>query len=132
MMNGGVSAGTIGRSGAWASAMARAIMNPGAGSTRHQGEHSRIAGWLEQACHHLSNERWVAARLAEELAVPMHGGSHTRAPVPALKEVTGCFQHNVERMNYAIFRLMNFLIGSGVKEVCKKLVKLRSCGNGMK
>lgn len=98
-----------------------------------RGSKAERAGWLEQACHDLGNERGAAARLAEELAAQVQGGGRTRASAPALKAAAGYFRHNVERMNYAVFRAMNFPIGSGVTEAaCKTLVKLRLCGSGMK
>jgi hypothetical protein len=91
------------------------------------------AEWLEQACHDLKHETGAAQRLAGELASRMGTGSPTSAAAPALKAAGGYFQHNVERMNYAVFRAMNFPIGSGVTEAaCKTLVKLRLCGSGMK
>ena len=50
----------------------------------------------------------------------------------ALEAASGYFGHNIERMDYAVFRAMRFPIGSGVTEAaCKTLVKQRLCGSGM-
>lgn len=46
---------------------------------------------------------------------------------------SGYSEHNLERMNYAVFPAMDFPIGSGVTEAaCKTLVKLRLYGSGLK
>lgn len=91
------------------------------------------AHWLEESCHALKHESGAAARLATELAVQVQAGSRTRSAMPALESARGYFEHNVERMNYAVFRAMQFPIGSGVTEAaCKTLVKARLCGSGMK
>lgn len=98
-----------------------------------KGRKGERAEWLEQACHDLKHDQGAAQRLAEELTAQMQAGSRTRAAEPALKAASGYFQHNVERMNYAVYRAMHFPIGSGVTEAaCKTLVKLRLCGSGMK
>ena len=89
--------------------------------------------WLEGACHALKHESGAAQRLADELATQAQAGSRTRGAAPALAAASGYFAHNIERMNYALFRAMQFPIGSGVTEAaCKTLVKLRLCGSGMK
>lgn len=91
------------------------------------------AQWLEQACHGLKHESGAAQRLADELATQADAGSRTRGAAEALAAASGYFAHNVERMNYAVFRAMAFPIGSGVTEAaCKTLVKQRLCGSGMK
>lgn len=88
--------------------------------------------WLEQACHTLKHESGAAARLAGELAAQVAAGSRTRGAAPALAAASVYFGHNIERMNYAVFRAMGFPIGSGVTEAaCKTLVKQRLCGSGM-
>jgi hypothetical protein len=98
-----------------------------------KGRKDQRAEWLEQACHALKHEHGAAQRLAAELAAQMQAGSRTQASAAALKAASGYFAHNVERMNYAVFRAMSFPIGSGVTEAaCKTLVKLRLCGSGMK
>jgi hypothetical protein len=97
-----------------------------------KGRKDQRAEWLEQACHALKHEPGAAQRLAAQLGAQMQAGSRTQAAVAALKAASGYFAHNVERMNYAVFRAMNFPIGSGVTEAaCKTLVKLRLCGSGM-
>ena len=97
-----------------------------------KGRKDQRAEWLEQACHALKHESGAAQRLAAELAAQMQAGSRTQAAAAALKAASGYFAHNVERMNYAVFRAMDFPIGSGVTEAaCKTLVKLRLCGSGM-
>jgi len=91
------------------------------------------AAWLEEACHALKEEPGAAQRLAEELAAQVQAGSRTRSAAPALEAASGYFAHNLERMDYVVFRAMQFPIGSGVTEAaCKTLVKLRLCGSGMK
>lgn len=88
--------------------------------------------WLEQACHDLKHESGSAQRLAGELAAQMEAGS-SKATAPAIKAASSYFGHNIGRMNYGLFRALNFPIGSGVTEAaCKTLVKLRLCGSGMK
>lgn len=88
--------------------------------------------WLEQACHDLKHESGAAARLSEELATQVEAGSRTRGAAEALAAASVYFAHNIERMNYAVFRAMHFPIGSGVTEAaCKTLVKQRLCGSGM-
>ena len=89
--------------------------------------------WLEEACHALKHEHGAAQRLAAELSAQVPAGSRTRAGAAALSAASGYFEHNLERMNYAVFAAMNLPIGSGVTEAaCKTLVKLRLCGSGMK
>ncbi len=89
--------------------------------------------WLDEACHGLKHEPGGAARLAAELAAGVQAGSRTRGAAPALAAASGYFAHNLERMNYPVFRAMAFPIGSGVTEAaCKTLVKQRLCGSGMK
>lgn len=91
------------------------------------------AEWLEEACHTLQHEAGAAARLSGELAAQAEAGARTRGAAPALAAASGYFTHNLERMNYAVFRAMALPIGSGVTEAaCKTLVKLRLCGSGMK
>jgi hypothetical protein len=90
------------------------------------------AQWLEQACHALKHEEGAAQRLAGELATQVEAGSRTRGAAEALAAARGYFEHNVARMNYALFGAMGFPIGSGVTEAaCKTLVKQRLCGSGM-
>ncbi len=90
------------------------------------------AQWLEEACHALQHESGAAARLADELAAQVEAGSRTRGGAEALKAAGGYFGHNKERMDYALYRAMQFPIGSGVTEAaCKTLVKQRLCGSGM-
>ena len=90
------------------------------------------AQWLEEACHTLKHESGAAARLAGELAAQVEAGSRTRGADGALEAASGYFGHNIERMDYAVFRAMRFPIGSGVTEAaCKTLVKQRLCGSGM-
>jgi len=97
------------------------------------GRKAQRAVWLEEACHALKHESGAAQRLSEELAAQVHAGSRTRGAAPALTAASGYFTHNVERMNYALFKAMQFPIGSGVTEAaCKTLVKLRLCGSGMR
>lgn len=91
------------------------------------------AQWLEEACHALKHESGAAGRLAGELAGQVEAGARTRGAAPALEAASGYFAHNIARMDYALFRAMDFPIGSGVTEAaCKTLVKLRLCGSGMK
>jgi hypothetical protein len=98
-----------------------------------KGRKTQRAEWLEGACHALKHESGAAQRLCEELTAQVHAGSRTRGAAPALAAASGYFTHNVERMNYAVFRAMQFPIGSGVTEAaCKTLVKLRLCGSGMR
>jgi len=98
-----------------------------------KGRKDERAQWLEQACHDLKHEPGAAQRLAGELAAQAQAGGRIRVAAPALQAASGYFAHNVARMNYAVFRAMNFPIGSGVTEAaCKTLVKLRLCGSGMK
>lgn len=98
-----------------------------------KGRKAERAQWLEGACHALKHERGAAQRLAEELSAQAQAGSRTRAGAAALSAASGYFDHNIQRMNYALFGAMNFPIGSGVTEAaCKTLVKLRLCGSGMK
>lgn len=100
------------------------------GLRRKPGERAQ---WLEEACHALKHESGAAQRLAGELATQAETGSRTRGATEALEAASGYFAHNVERMNYALFRAMAFPIGSGVTEAaCKTLVKQRLCGSGMK
>jgi len=100
------------------------------GLERHQ---AARADWLEAACHALKHDTGAAQRLAGELAAQVQAGARTRGAAPALEAARGYFAHNIERMNYALFRAMAFPIGSGVTEAaCKTLVKLRLCGSGMK
>ena len=90
------------------------------------------AQWLEEACHTLQHESGAAARLSGELAAQVEAGSRTRGAAGALAAASGYFAHNIERMDYAVFRAMRFPIGSGVTEAaCKTLVKQRLCGSGM-
>lgn len=90
------------------------------------------AQWLEKACHDLKHELGSAQRLAGELTAQMEASS-SKTTAPALKAASSYFGHNIGRMNYGLFRAMNFPIGSGVTEAaCKTLVKLRLCGSGMK
>ena len=90
------------------------------------------AQWLEKACRALKHESGAAARLAGELATQVEAGSRTRGATEALAAASGYFEHNLERMNYALFGAMQFPIGSGVTEAaCKTLVKQRLCGSGM-
>jgi hypothetical protein len=89
--------------------------------------------WLEEACHALKHESGAAQRLAGELSAQAQASSRTRAGAAALSAASSYFEHNIERMNYAVFGAMSFPIGSGVTEAaCKTLVKLRLCGSGMK
>jgi hypothetical protein len=98
-----------------------------------KGRKDARAEWLEGACHALKHEHGAAQRLADELAVQAQAGSRTRASAAALSAASGYFEHNIERMNYAVFAAMSFPIGSGVTEAaCKTLVKQRLCGSGMK
>lgn len=88
--------------------------------------------WLETACSALKNEHGAAGRIAAELAQQASEGSRTRGAAAALEAASGYFAHNVERMNYAVFRAMKMPIGSGVTEAaCKTLVKARLCQSGM-
>lgn len=104
----------------------------GAAPGRHRQRAARTA-WLEESCHALKHESGAAARLAGELATQVQAGRGTRSTTPALEAARGYFEHNVERMNYALFRARHFPIGSGVTEAaCKTLVKARLCGSGMK
>lgn len=98
-----------------------------------KGRKGERAEWLEEACHALKHESGAARRLADELAAQVEAGSRTRGAAPALAAASGYFEHNVQRMNYAVFRAMGFPIGSGVTEAaCKTLVKQRLGGSGMK
>lgn len=98
-----------------------------------KGRKDQRAEWLEEACHALKHERGAAQRLAEELSAQAQAGSRTRASAAALSAARGYFEHNIERMNYAVFAAMSLPIGSGVTEAaCKTLVKQRLCGSGMK
>jgi len=91
------------------------------------------AEWLGEACHALKHESGGAQRLSEELAAQVEAGSRTRGAAPALEAARGYFAHNIERMDYAYFRAMQFPIGSGVTEAaCKTLVKARLGGSGMR
>ncbi len=93
----------------------------------------RAEEWLAEACHALKHERGAARRLADELSAQEQAGSRTRASAAALSAARGYFEHNIQRMNYAVFEAMSFPIGSGVTEAaCKTLVKQRLCGSGMK
>lgn len=87
---------------------------------------------LEEACHALKHESGAAAPLAGELAAQVEAGSRTRGARAALEAASGYFGHNLERMNDAVFRAMQFPIGSAVTEAaCKTLVQQRRCGSGM-
>jgi hypothetical protein len=97
------------------------------------GRKAQRAAWLEEACHALKHEHGAAQRLSDELGAQVHAGSRTRGAAPALSAANGYFSHNITRMNYPVFRAMQFPIGSGVTEAaCKTLVKLRLCGSGMR
>ena len=69
------------------------------------------AQWLQESCHALKHESGAARRLADELAAQVAAGSRTRGAAPALEAASGYFAHNIERMNYAVFRAMQFPIG---------------------
>lgn len=98
-----------------------------------KGRKDARAEWLEEACHALKHESGAARRLADELSAQARAGSRTRTSAAALSAASGYFEHNIQRMDYAVFAAMNFPIGSGVTEAaCKTLVKQRLCGSGMK
>ena len=98
-----------------------------------KGRKDARAEWLEEACHALKHESGAARRLADELSAQARAGSRTRSSAAALSAASGYFEHNIQRMDYAVFAAMNFPIGSGVTEAaCKTLVKQRLCGSGMK
>lgn len=104
----------------------------GAAPGMHRKQSERTS-WLDAACHELKHEPGAAQRLSEELSARLQAGSRTASAAEPLAAAAGYFEHNLERMNYAVFRAMNFPIGSGVTEAaCKTLVKMRLCGSGMK
>lgn len=99
-----------------------------------RGTKAARAAWLEEACHALKHEHGAARRLAGELAAQaQRAGGGRRAAAEPLSAAICYFEHNVERMDYAVYGAMSYPIGSGVTEAaCKTLVKQRLCGSGMK
>lgn len=80
-----------------------------------------------------SRDQESSRALKTELAAQAQAGSRTRAGAEALSAASGCFEHNIEHMNDAVFAAMSFPIGSGVTEVaCKALFKMRLCGSSIK
>jgi hypothetical protein len=88
--------------------------------------------WAEQACHRLKHEKDGASNLLAEFK-KVREGKLSKAITPLVDKAITYFENQIKRMDYHLFRLMGFPIGSGVTEAaCKCIAKERLCGSGMR
>lgn len=88
--------------------------------------------WAEEACHRLKHEKDGASKLLTEFK-EVSEGKLGKAIAKEVDKAATYFENQIGRMNYHLFRLMDFPIGSGVTEAaCKCIAKARLCGSGMR
>ena len=89
--------------------------------------------WVQKALHKLKHEEGSAAKLLTRMKSRSKSEELPPEILAPLVKAIGYLERNLERMEYALVHAEEMPIGSGVIEAsCKRVIKQRACGSGMK